>query len=348
MFWFLNSEQLKQLEEDFALLVAPSKERVKAKRFEFVFNNSYYVLNAKVNYNDCGMVGRSRYSHGRVISERAILPNPGVENEDEEGPMKISDIPLSQQKSKYYFQYRLDRIPKEFSGRPRVCIGVCRDDFLINQDLSRQKYVWCVNLETGDKFTNKRWKNYYCTDPKDKINPPRFGLFRQGCVIGVLVDMDRGTLNFFKDGIDLGPAFIDRKLRSKPLFPFVQVQCKVEMHIFHPASHPLYRAPASEESVARWEEEERHREAEEKVREEKRRRRLRRRLLGLDPDGSSDDDFIKDVMVDEVDPKNWLKRRRREKKEIARIRKKKKRERKLAAMAPEKREAVEKAKAKKE
>ena len=68
MFWFLNSEQLKQLEEDFALLETPSKERVKAKRFEFVFNNSYYVLNAKVNYNDCGMVGRSRYSHGRVIS----------------------------------------------------------------------------------------------------------------------------------------------------------------------------------------------------------------------------------------------------------------------------------------
>ena len=61
-----------------------------------------------------------------------------------------------------------------------------------------------------------------------------------------------------------------------------------------------------------------------------------------------DNAFIKDVMDDEVDPKNWLKRRRREKKEIARIRKKKKRERKLAAMAPEKREAVEKAKAKKE
>lgn len=68
MFWFLNTEQLKQLEADYALLETPSEERVKAKRFDFQFNNSYYVLNAKVTYNDCGMAGRSRYSHGRVIS----------------------------------------------------------------------------------------------------------------------------------------------------------------------------------------------------------------------------------------------------------------------------------------
>ena len=205
-----------------------------------------------------------------------------------------------------------------------------------------------MNLETGDKFTNKKWKNYYCTDVKDKINPPRYGLFRQGCIVGVLVDMDRGTINFYKDGQDLGPAFIDRKIRTKPLFPFIQVQCKVEMHIFHPASHPLYRPPASEESIARWEEEQRHNIAEENVKEEKRRRRLRRKLLGKDPDGSSDDSFIKDVMNDEIDPRNKIKRRKKEKKEIAAIKKKMKREKKLAAMPKEKREAIERAKAKKE
>ena len=60
------------------------------------------------------------------------MPNPEVESEDEEGPMKITHMPLSEQKRKYYFQYRIDRIPKEFSGKPRVCIGVCRDNFLIN------------------------------------------------------------------------------------------------------------------------------------------------------------------------------------------------------------------------
>ena len=96
------------------------------------------MLNARVNYNDCGMTGRSRYNHGRVISQRAILPSATVDpNEDEDGPMKITDVPLSEQKCKYYFQYRLDRIPKDFNGKPRVCIGVCRDNFLINQDLSR-------------------------------------------------------------------------------------------------------------------------------------------------------------------------------------------------------------------
>ena len=38
---------------------------------------------------------------------------------------------------------------------------MCREDFLINQDLSRQKNVWCMNLNTGDVFTDKRWKEYY-------------------------------------------------------------------------------------------------------------------------------------------------------------------------------------------
>lgn len=180
------------------------------------------MLNAKVTHNCCGLAGRSRYSHGRVISTRAIVPPEGAQ-EEEDGPMKISSVPLSEQKAKYYFQYRIDKVPEEFNGRPRICVGVCRDNFQINQDLSRQVDVWCMNLETGDKFTKKKWRNYYGTDMRDPINPPKHGLFWQGTVIGVLLDMDRGTLNFFKDGTDLGPAFIDRKLKTHALYPFVQV-----------------------------------------------------------------------------------------------------------------------------
>ena len=87
--------------------------------------------------------------------------------------------------------------------------------------MSRQFNVWCLNLETGDKFSNKKWKNYYGTDFKDPMNKPKYGLFNQGTIIGILVDMDRGSINFFKDGIDLGPAFTDHKIKTKPLFPFV-------------------------------------------------------------------------------------------------------------------------------
>ena len=83
-----------------------------------------------------------------------------------------------------------------------------------------------MNLETGDKFTKKKWRSYYGVDYRDPLNPPKHGLFYEGTIMGVLLDMDRGTLNFFKDGVDLGPAFIDRALKTHALYPFVQVQCK--------------------------------------------------------------------------------------------------------------------------
>ena len=94
-FWFLEPDAFQQLEKDFALVEEGPKEQIKAKRFDFVFNSTYYVLNARVNYGDCRMEGRTRYSHGRVISQRPIKPNPGAADEDGDGPMKISDVPLS-------------------------------------------------------------------------------------------------------------------------------------------------------------------------------------------------------------------------------------------------------------
>lgn len=60
----------------------------------------------------------------------------------------------------YYFQYRIDGLQKG-NKAPKICLGLCREDFLVNQDLSRQINVWCINCATGDKFTNKRWKDYY-------------------------------------------------------------------------------------------------------------------------------------------------------------------------------------------
>lgn len=82
-------------------------------------------------------------------------------------------------------------------------------------------------LKSGDKYTNKRWRNYYelnedtGMDEEERPEPPKHGHFVEGAIIGVLLDMDRGMLAFFKDGQDLGQAFVDEQLTQGPLYPFV-------------------------------------------------------------------------------------------------------------------------------
>lgn len=88
---------------------------------------------------------------------------------------------------------------------------------MVNQDLSRQKNVWCMNLATGDKFNDRKWKDYYNIE----CDKPIYGDFEVGTVVGVLVDIDRGMINFFKDGNDLGSAFIMREIQDGFLYPFV-------------------------------------------------------------------------------------------------------------------------------
>jgi hypothetical protein len=59
--------------------------------------------------------------------------------------------------------------------------------------------------------------------------------------------MDRGIVNFFKDGMDLGQAFVAQELKYGTLYPFVQVQQVCEISIFHPFVYPAYRPPLPEE-----------------------------------------------------------------------------------------------------
>ena len=64
-----------------------------------------------------------------------------------------------------------------------------------------------MSLNSGNKYYNKRWKSYYDVDIDDKTVIPKFGLYTVGTVFGILVDMDRGVISFYKDGNDLGVAF---------------------------------------------------------------------------------------------------------------------------------------------
>lgn len=111
---------------------------------------------------------------------------------------------LRSQTNKHYFQYRIDKLP-EGNRHPRIVIGVCKESFDINTELSRQRDAWCFTLYSGDKFTNKRWKGYYETDEAAYIkDPPKYGFFEVGSIIGICVDLDRGFINLYKDGNDLG------------------------------------------------------------------------------------------------------------------------------------------------
>ena len=125
---------------------------------------------------------------GRVVAKEGII------------------APDTLQHKLFYFQYRIDGLVKG-NRNPKICIGVCREDFLVNQDLSRQTNVWCINCATGDKFTNKKWKEYY------DLQDAEHGLFEVGSLVGVLVNLERGSINFFKDGKDLGEAFVNREIR---------------------------------------------------------------------------------------------------------------------------------------
>jgi hypothetical protein len=59
---------------------------------------------------------------------------------------------------------------------------------------------------------------------ENKFAIPKFGLFATGTVVGTLVDMDRGVISFFKDGNDLGEAFVSPDLKEGEIFPFVHTQ----------------------------------------------------------------------------------------------------------------------------
>ena len=109
---------------------------------------------------------------------------------------------------------------------------------------------------TGDVFTDKRWKEYYDLEhlPPYKYKNKKLSLsekdklilkrkFKVGSVIGVLVDMDRGIINFFKDGKDLGQAFCQPQLKKGSLFPFMQVQDISEVSVFHKSVYPKLKDP---------------------------------------------------------------------------------------------------------
>lgn len=69
---------------------------------------------------------------------------------------------------------------------------------------------------------------------------PKYGYFVQGSIIGLQLDADRGMLNFYKDGEDLGPAFVTGELRIGNYYPFFRIRTKSRLSIFSPKQYPWY------------------------------------------------------------------------------------------------------------
>lgn len=215
-------------------------------------NEQFYSFNLEID--EFGeRIAAETNMQGRVISKDGIHhEEPTYESSEEEEwddvkqeyvPVPKPIIPLEELIHVYYFQWRIDKL-EEGVYNPKICIGLCRDKFQIGCDLSRQKEVYCINTASGDKFTNRKWKDYYNLDGDFG---PKHGHFIEGTLIGVFLDMDRGIVNFFKDGIDLGQAFVLPELKYGTLYPFVQIQQICEISIFHPFVYPQYRPPVPED-----------------------------------------------------------------------------------------------------
>lgn len=42
-----------------------------------------------------------------------------------------------------------------------------------------------------------------------------------GSIIGMLIDMDRGIISFYKDGLELGSAFVQPNIKFGEYYPFI-------------------------------------------------------------------------------------------------------------------------------
>ena len=232
------------------------KPIIKAERFDFTLNELFYSFNLDIDEFGERVTSETN-QQGRAVSRDGIHhEEPTYESSEEEEwneekqeyvPVPKPIIPLEELIHVYYFQWRIDEL-EDGTYNPKICIGLCRDKFQMGADLSRQKEVYCINTASGDKFTNRKWKDYYNLDGD---LGPKHGHFVEGTLIGVFIDMDRGIINFFKDGQDLGQAFVLPELKYGTLYPFIQIQQVCKISLFHPFVYPQYRPPVPvEEQMA--------------------------------------------------------------------------------------------------
>lgn len=142
---------------------------------------------------------------GRIMTKEGLATEEEevVEEYDEEVPVSQVEkkiVPVEELTKVFYFQWRIDTLEQD-NIIPKIYIGIAKKELGLKVNLSTSKDAFCIYLATGDVFGKRRWKDYYLIEPNKQ---PKFGHFVEGCVVGILIDRDRGVINFFKDGNDMG------------------------------------------------------------------------------------------------------------------------------------------------
>ena len=216
-------------------------EAIIAERFDFTMMETFYAHGIKIDeYGERLTVKTEKL--GRIMSKDFLPGEDEAAAEEEETPKDQKNapvIPIEELTKVFYFQWRVDML-EQGNKTPKIYVGIARREFGLKVNLSTTRDVFCIYLSTGDIFGKRKWKDYYSIEPNKQ---PKYGHFVEGSVIGMLIDRDRGIINFFKDGNDLGQAFVDPMIKTGEFFPFIQTGCKCEISIFHPFVYPAYRAP---------------------------------------------------------------------------------------------------------
>ena len=63
-------------------------------------------------------------------------------------------------KANQYLQFRISMAITQ----PQIIFGLVTEHFKVEEDISRQTEIWCFNINSGDKFSNQKWKEYFDTD----------------------------------------------------------------------------------------------------------------------------------------------------------------------------------------
>jgi len=109
-----------------------------------------------------------------------------------------------------------------------MSIGFCRDNFDLNKNAiieNKKKDYWVLDMFDGEKYSGNFPQYIKYMEDKD--------LFSVGDIVGVKIDLESGTIEFFKNGKSLGVAFDEGPFAFKKgkLYPFVQLyKCKVSVY----------------------------------------------------------------------------------------------------------------------
>ena len=154
-------------------------------------------------------------------------------------------------KNKYYFQFRIEEnFDEQVNTQPgkfwnsavklgsmgqhgvKMSIGFAKDNFDLNKNSvleNKKKDFWVLDLFDGEAMSGKMITNKQ--NPFKYMQPQNY--IRKGDVVGCMIDMEVGTIEYYKNGRSLGICFQEgmafRRNKVK-LYPFVQLfKCKVSV-----------------------------------------------------------------------------------------------------------------------